>query len=724
MKEPIADKIGVANLGPVHNQNNYITIHEAQRVALIYSDPLPDLRVFQGRESERSDLNTWLADRSVSIIGIRGEGGIGKSTLMAKVFAESQGFEGKFWADVRAGTSITALIERAFQELGVPPEQTSDLTKNPEKKDLMPRLLRHLQQGRYLLAIDNLESVLTATGDWQSGYEEFFDSFQSLGSENVLLLGSREYAPKYFGWRQSRWLTLEHGLEAAEGAALLAALEVEDTDKQREAISVQVQGNPLALALIAGWLREQYRPGERTIAHLQQHTDLFQLTGRHWGESQVSMERVLQWSIDRLTPENQRLLLNVSFLPEDFDLTMASRMVSDISISDTNLDDLERRSLLQALPKLNEGQSKRFRLQPRIQDLLQKRKINLMQQSLKVACEIGDRGGEAKWLSGLGWAYHNLGEYQQAIEYYQQSLEIKREIGDRGDEANLLNSLARAYHSSGEYQRTIECYQQSLEIIRKIRDRRGEVKLLVLLGDAYKSSGEYQRTIEYQQALEIAHEIGDRGGEAKSLASLGRAYNDMSGAKKAVEYLQQSLKITREMGDRLAEGSLLLDLTTTYHWLKEYQRVIDCRKQILDIIREMGDRRAEGVALAELADEYHFVGGYQQTIEYHQQAIECYQQSSEIAHEIGDRHNEEVSLYRKGSALIDLGYALLRFGRRYEALQRFREALAIFEGLMLEFMIEKCKTAIQNQRGKWWQRWWLWFAVGVAIVLLIWWLKQ
>jgi NB-ARC domain len=211
MTNPIANKIAIANLGTVYGQTNYVTIHEAQRVALIYSDPLPDLRVFQGREPERSDLNTWLSDSSVSIVGIRGEGGIGKSTLMAKVFAESQGFEGKFWADVRTGTSITALVERAFQELGVPPEQTSDLKKNPEKKDLLPRLLRHLQQGRYLLAIDNLESVLTATGDWQSGYETFFDSFQSLGSESVLLLGSREYPPKYFGWKRSRWLTLDHG---------------------------------------------------------------------------------------------------------------------------------------------------------------------------------------------------------------------------------------------------------------------------------------------------------------------------------------------------------------------------------------------------------------------------------------------------------------------------------------------------------------------------------
>jgi hypothetical protein len=35
------------------------------------------LRFFQGREVELSKLNSWLADDAVSMIGIRGEGGIG-----------------------------------------------------------------------------------------------------------------------------------------------------------------------------------------------------------------------------------------------------------------------------------------------------------------------------------------------------------------------------------------------------------------------------------------------------------------------------------------------------------------------------------------------------------------------------------------------------------------------------------------------------------------------
>jgi len=93
--------------------------------------------------------------------------------------------------------------------------------KKWRKKDLIPRLLRLLQQGRYLLAIDNLESVLTPEGAWLSGYEQFWQAFQDIGSESVLFLASREYPPRYEGFLRSRWQLLDQGLTTVEGAALL-----------------------------------------------------------------------------------------------------------------------------------------------------------------------------------------------------------------------------------------------------------------------------------------------------------------------------------------------------------------------------------------------------------------------------------------------------------------------------------------------------------------------
>ena len=75
MTEPIAGKIGVANLGQVVTQINQIT--ESPPVARVYSDPLPDLRFFQGRVGEQATLAGWLRDPTLAVVGLQGQRGIG-----------------------------------------------------------------------------------------------------------------------------------------------------------------------------------------------------------------------------------------------------------------------------------------------------------------------------------------------------------------------------------------------------------------------------------------------------------------------------------------------------------------------------------------------------------------------------------------------------------------------------------------------------------------------
>jgi len=690
MTEPIANKIGVANLGTVYNQTNHITIQQGQEVSLIYSDPVPDLRFFQGRGAEQTELTDWLADPAVSLIGVRGEGGIGKSTLMAKVFAESLGFAGKFWADVRTGSSMAALAGRALQELGVLPAQVEKI----EEKDLIPRLLRLLQQGRYLLAIDNLESVLTATGVWQSGYDEFLAGFQDLGSGSVLLLGSREYPPKYFGWRQSRWLTVEHGLEPTEGAALLAALEVEDTQEHRVAVSVQVQGNPLALALLAGWLRTEYRPGERTVERLQQ-TDLLQMEGRHRGESQVSVERVLQWSMDRLTPALQNLLAQVSIFRGAFNYIAAATLILEQAVNETDLNDLERRSLLQVLPERDKYKLRVFRIQPRIREFAQKQTVDLTNAHERAIqyfwnsrqTEFGTEDNLMAIIEYEETFYHEcqLSRYSDAFKtvlvcdrfltlrgyyltlvvlYSQLHMDWQPTLAERQDYAAVCNNLGATYYLLGQYQEAIALQQQSLAIKRETGDRSGKAAALGGLGNAYRSLGQYQEAIAlHQEALAIQREIGDRSGEANSLGNLGGAYQALGQYQEAIALQQQSLAIMRETGDRSGEANSLINLGNVYQALGQYQEAIALQQQSLAIMRETGNRGGEANSLGNLGATYYLLGQYQE-------AIALQQQSLAIKREIGDRNGEATSL-------ANLGIAYQSLGQYQEAIALQQQSLAI-----------------------------------------------
>jgi tetratricopeptide (TPR) repeat protein len=780
MTEPLAEKIGVVNQGSVYGQTNNITIN-GQQTSLIYSDPLPDRRFFQGRTEQQAELRVWMADRHVSLIGLRGEGGIGKSTLMAQVFADSPDFKGKFWADVRSQTSMTVLAARALQEFGVLPEQV----ENIEEKDLIPRLLRLLQQGRYLLAIDNLESVLTPEGAWLSGYEQFWQGFQDIGSESVLLLASREYPPRYFGFGRSHWPLLDQGLTTVEGAALLAALEVEDSQQNRERASEQVQGNPLALSLIAGWLRVSFRSGERFLRSLDSWP---QLVGSHRGEK-LTVEQVLQWSLDRLTETQRLLLAQLSVLRGAFGLELAQALFPDALVTMEILEDLERRSILQYL---SPGE---FRFQPRLREFVKERSADLTtaheraivyfwehrqeefakddplsvvaeyEETFYHQCQLGryrdayrtvfvcdnflrlrghytilvdlysqlhrdwqptteERQGYGDVCNNLGNVYRSLGQYQEALNFHQQSLEIKREIGNRKGEAASLGNLGNVYRLLGQYQEALNFYQQSLEIFCEIGDRNGgdrngEAASLGNLGSLYESLGQYQEALDFhQQSLKIFCEIGDRNGEASSLLCLGNVHNSLGQYQEALNFYQQSLEIEREIGDRNGEARSLIGLGNVHNSLGQHQEALNFYQQSLEIEREIGDSNGEANSLNNLGLVYGLLGKYQE-------ALDFFQQSLEIFREIGTTNEE-------GASLFNLGLALLHLNQNDNALKHFQQALTIYENLKLDDEIEECKQAISelNQRKekslarKRLQKYGLWFVTGLALTILIWYLKK
>ncbi|MEW6736349.1 MAG: tetratricopeptide repeat protein [Acidobacteriota bacterium] len=266
-------------------------------------------------------------------------------------------------------------------------------------------------------------------------------------------------------------------------------------------------------------------------------------------------------------------------------------------------------------------------------------RIDWMEAALTAAKKLGRRDAEGVHLGNLGTAYADLGKYRNAIEYYQQALIVSREIGDRRGEGQDLGSLGIAYRNLGEYRKAIEYCQQALFISREIGDRRAEGGILGSLGNAYYSLGEYRKAIEYyEQCLTIAREIGDRRGEGNALTSMGNAYADLGDTHKAISYYEQALVIHREIGDRMGEGIVLGNLGIRYKELGDLQKAIDYYQQALAIKREIGDVSEQGYTLHNLADEVHTLG-------QRSQAIACAEESLTILEQIESPRTEEARTF-------------------------------------------------------------------------------
>ena len=381
--------------------------------------------------------------------------------------------------------------------------------------------------------------------------------------------------------------------------------------------------------------------------------------------------------------------------------------------------------------------------------------IDLFKQGIEIKRSVGDRNGEATFLGNLGTAYYSLGQYHQAITLYEQSLEIKRDYGYRNSEAGFLGNLGNAYFWLGQYQRVIDLYEQSLEIQRNVGDRCGEAGSLSNLGNVHNALGQYKQAVKVcKQSLKIQREIGHRRGQAACLATLGNAYRSLERYSRAIDACLQSLAIDRDLRNRDGEASTLCNLGNIYTKLEQYQQAVEYYQQSLKVQYKVGNRTAESICVGNLGSAYHQMGQYQQ-------AIDCYQQSLDIQREIGHRHGEGVVLFNK--ALVLLEYE----SRRFEAFAAFQQARAIFSELKLESMVERCNEKIysfnriisteQRQSAPtitpdpiignppapddWYERslptpakprqtsprqinWVLWFCVGLAIVLLIAWLRR
>lgn len=222
--------------------------------------------------------------------------------------------------------------------------------------------------------------------------------------------------------------------------------------------------------------------------------------------------------------------------------------------------------------------------------------VSWLEAALVAARQLKDRASEGRHLGNLGIVYKNLGEPPRAVGFFEQQLTIAREIGNRRDEGKALGNLGNAYIILGEPRRAIEFHEQSLVIARDIGERLDEGDALDSLGTAYVELGEPRRAIEFhEQSLVVSREIGDRRGEGATLGNLGVAYAALGETRRAFEFHEQRLAIAREMGDRRGEGIALGNLGMTLYTLGDRAKAIAHAEAALEIFEQIESPYAEKV---------------------------------------------------------------------------------------------------------------------------------
>ena len=302
LDEPPRNRERIVGLRPIGAQNN-----------------------FEDRNEAIGKIRLWLQDPAIKIISISGRSGIGKTALLARICSEIEA--GKLPIGPSATPidnigilyfhcteNVTHFIDNLFEGfgclLGSPHREEltrcyEDTALDIESKIIL--LLSKLQEGRFLLVMDNVERWLSSNQTFQDPTVTLFVNCCLSTSHSLLILvtsQSRLWLSSE-GLKSARFLSLEQGLPIRESVSLLRALDPDGDLGLRHATEAVLaeaahltSGVPRALEAIAGILAQD---ATLSVEQLLADAALFQ--------GQI-VESLIAEGVRRLST-NHRLVLEV-----------------------------------------------------------------------------------------------------------------------------------------------------------------------------------------------------------------------------------------------------------------------------------------------------------------------------------------------------------------------------------------------------------------------------
>ncbi|MGA2547299.1 MAG: diguanylate cyclase [Rectinemataceae bacterium] len=255
---------------------------------------------------------------------------------------------------------------------------------------------------------------------------------------------------------------------------------------------------------------------------------------------------------------------------------------------------------------------------------------SLAETALAAAEEAGYEPGMAEARLNLGWCEYYLTRLGPAMESFQEALSGFTGLGDALGLMKSLNALGVTYMDMGRYERAMDFYTRSLEEARRQGNRLREAVTLDSIGEVCLEFGEIKEAFDYfLRAYETVPDDGEGEGEiiASILLDVGKAYQNMGNWSLARDFAEKAMAVAQKDGNLQVEGQC---------W------------HLLGLISLANDR------LELAASHYVKALGFSETLK-----------------------NER----ERASVLLDLGYIHVMAGDLGRALDRFKVALAIAEGI-------------------------------------------
>jgi energy-coupling factor transporter ATP-binding protein EcfA2 len=319
---------------------------------------LPEISFFVGRETELTTLEAWIVQKRARLVSLTGQGGIGKTTLVAQLGCHLRDQTGYAvcWRSLRSFANPLDLLVELLTFLHL--DSTLEPTESVGK--LLPRVMTHLQQQQVLIVLDDIQDVLgneASSSDFRpesAGYEDFFNAVMQTPHQSCLILISWEEPQAILRFKTQHPEVKSQvlkGLTKTEAHQILVQASVQPSDAWDDII-MAYRGNPYALTLVLHEIKSIFQGDVE--AFLEQNTMFL-----------GDLKYLIRQQLQRLSPTELEVAKYLSTASEPLThVQICEQFNNQIRKSELMyaLEQLLRRSLLEKSDDTREAT--RFNLQP------------------------------------------------------------------------------------------------------------------------------------------------------------------------------------------------------------------------------------------------------------------------------------------------------------------------------------------------------------------------
>jgi class 3 adenylate cyclase/tetratricopeptide (TPR) repeat protein len=411
-------------------------------------------------------------------------------------------------------------------------------------------LLREARERPLLLIFEDLHWI---DGETQA----LLDSLaENLGSARLLLLVN--YRPEYqHGWSGKTYYsqTRLDALRAETAGELLDGLLGDDPALATLRQLLVRRGNPFFLEETVRTLVETgVLAGERGRYRLTRPINAIQVP--------ATVQVVLAARIDRLSPEDKRLLQTASVIGKDVPFALLQAIADAPEALRSGLDRLQAAEFVYETglyPDLEYSFKHALTHEVTYGGLLHERRREL---HLRIVGAI-----ETLRRDRLAGEIERLAHHALQAEAWEKCVEYARQAGGRAMERS-------AYAQAGAY------FDQALDAVGHLPESRATLELALELRSSrtapHSALGEHDRQLQVsEEALRTAERLGDQPRVARITSALGNALWQLGLNVRALEVAERSMVAAEAVGDALVLASARLDVAMICRSLGDYRRAID-----------------------------------------------------------------------------------------------------------------------------------------------------